>query len=889
MLTWLRYRVEVIGLEKLHDLQGPTLVMPNHPAYIDPPLLLSHIRLHGPIRPIVYAGMYRRAILYPMMRLVEALEVPDLGAQSRNARERTMAMIDAVVAGLEQGGNFLIYPAGHIQERGIEEIGPARSVAEILERSPQANVVLVRTRGLWGSSFSVAPLGKRPDVGRTGLRGVLWTLANLIFFMPRRKVTMTVEVVRRSDLPELSREKLNPYLEAWYNRDGPETPTFVPYHLLFGPRSRQFREFQGTGPLQFEKIKQATIQQVNEIVEEHLGRPLEEDEKRPETTLNAIGLDSLDRMDTALRIEDRFGFRSDRVAETLGELWALAEGLLPASSGGPAPVPEAWNRPPSDFQPAKILAETLAEAFVRRALAHPGDVAVADRLSGVLTYRKLLVGARLLSKRIREIPGDAIGVMLPASVAVDMVFFSLHLAGKLPVMLNWTTGPAALAHAVGKLRVTHVITSQKLIDRLGIEVPGAEYVFLEDLRGGIGKAEALAKLLATYLAPHRLLRAVPRPDDHDHEDMVPDMVPAGAPDADDPAVVLFTSGSESVPKAVPLSHRNLVTNARDGLLAVAATCGDAMLACLPPFHSFGVTGNIIAPLLGGIRLVCHPDPTDAPGLVRAIVGYRPTILLTTPTFLGYIFSAATPDDLRSLRVIVTGAEKCPEAIFARGAELAPGATILEGYGITECSPMVAANHIGRTKAGTVGIPVANVEVCVVDPESKQPLPAGSTGILLVRGPSVFRGYLAYDGPDPFLTVSGHRWYYTGDLVQLDDEGFIHFQGRLKRFLKAGGEMISLPALEEPLARLHPPTENGPQVAVEGIETPERRWIVLFTTRDLALRQANTVLSEAGFRGVMRLDDVVRLDAIPVLGTGKTDYKLLRARVAERVQAMARSS
>jgi len=734
LLAWLRYRVEVIGLEKLRDLHGPTLVMPNHPAYIDPPLLLSHIRLHGPIRPIVYGGMYRKAILYPMMRLVEALEVPDLGAQSRNAREQTLAMIDAVVAGLQQGGNFLIYPAGHIQERGFEEIGPARSVAEILERSPQANLVLVRTRGLWGSSFSVAPLGKRPDVGRTGLRGALWTLASLIFFMPRRKVTMTVEVVRRSDLPELSREKLNPYLEAWYNRDGPETPTFVPYHFLFGPRSHRFREYQGSGPLEFEKIKLATIQQVNEIVEEHLGRPLQEDENRPETTLNAIGLDSLDRMDTALRIEDRFSFRSDRVAETLGELWALAEGLLPASAGAPAPVPEAWNRPPSDVQPSKILAETLAEAFVRRALAHPGDVAVADRLAGVLTYRKLLVGTWLLSKRMREIPGDAIGVMLPASVAVDLVFFSLHMAGKLPVMLNWTTGPGALAHAVRKLRVTHVITSQKLIDRLGIEVPGAEYVFLEDLRGGIGKAEALAALLATYVAPHRFLKAVPHVD------------------ADDPAVVLFTSGSEAAPKAVPLSHRNLVTNARDGLLALAATCGDAMLACLPPFHSFGVTGNIIAPLLGGIRHVCHPDPTDAPGLVRAIVGYRPTLLLTTPTFLGYIFSAATPDDLRSLRVIVTGAEKCPEAIFARGAELAPGATILEAYGITECSPMIAANRIGRTKAGTVGLPVAGVEVCVVDPESKQPLPAGATGILLVRRDSVFRGYLAYDGPVIFVKV-----------------------------------------------------------------------------------------------------------------------------------------
>src|SRR5208283_4286030 len=170
-----------------------------------------------------------------------------------------------------------------------------------------------------------------------------------------------------------------------------------------------------------------------------------------------------------------------------------------------------------------------------------------------------------------------------------------------------------------------------------------------------------------------------------------------------------------------------------------------------------------------------------------------------------------------------------------------------------------------------------------------PVAPGEAGMLLVRGPSVFHGYLNYDGPSPMVECEGKSWYRTGDLVAADAEGNLYFRGRLKRFLKAGGEMISLPALEEPLARLHPPTENGPQVAVEGIETPERRWIVLFTTRDLALRQANAVLSEAGFRGVMRLDDVVRLDAIPVLGTGKTDYKLLRARVAERVQAMARSS
>jgi len=154
-------------------------------------------------------------------------------------------------------------------------------------------------------------------------------------------------------------------------------------------------------------------------------------------------------------------------------------------------------------------------------------------------------------------------------------------------------------------------------------------------------------------------------------------------------------------------------------------------------------------------------------------------------------------------------------------------------------------------------------------------------MLRVTGPAVFRGYLAYDGPDPFVEQDGKRWYVTGDLVRLDDDGYIFFQGRLKRFLKAGGEMISLPALEEPIARAYPPTQEGPQVAVEGIETPGGRRIALFTTQEIPLRQANAILAEAGFRGVMRLDEVIRLGAIPLLGTGKTDYKVLRKTLLER--------
>lgn len=865
-LLRLRYRVEVSGLDGLRQLRGPTLVMPNHPGYIDPPLVLSHLQGMLHLRPVVFAGIYRIPVLYPLMRLVDALEVPHLAEHSHNARQQTLVMIDTIVAGLERGESFLIYPSGRSQRGEREELGAARAAAEILARCPQANVVLMRTRGLWGSRFTYAFHGRRPHLGRLALQSVGWMLANLLFFAPRRTVTMTVEVADRSTLPEANRDALNRHLEEWYNRGGPETPVFVPGHFLFGPRTHRYPELSGAGEFDASKIKPATIAAVNEIVAEHLKRPLAEEEKAADTALEELGLDSLERMDIALVIEDRFGFRSDQVAETLGQLWELAAGLQTGSGGPSVAAPEAWTRSADRSGPNDILAETLAEAFVRRALANAHELAVADRISGALTYRRLLVGTRLLGKRLKDLPGDCVGVLLPASVAADVVFLALHLAGKLPAMLNWTTGPANLDHAVGALGIRRVVTSRKLIDRLGIRIAGAEYVFLEDLRAATGKVEALTTLAATVLRPGRLLQQLPRPQ------------------ADDSAVVLFTSGSESTPKAVPLSHRNLISNIRASLKILGPGRNHTMLGFLPPFHSFGLMGTVLAPILSGFRVVHHPDPTDAGGLVRTMAAYQASLLVTTPTFLSYMLSVASAEDFRSLRTVVTGAEKCPETVFARTRQLAPQATILEGYGITECSPVVSGNRPGQIKPGTVGTPVDGVEICLVDPDSNCPLGAEATGLLLVRGPSIFGGYLNYSGPDPFLEVSGQRWYVTGDLVQVDADGFLHFRGRLKRFLKVGGEMVSLPALEEPFQDRYPPTEAGPQVAVEGVETPEGRWIVLFSVVDIGLREANAVLSQAGLRGVMRLDEVVRVESLPVLGTGKTDYKVLRKMVAERAAA-----
>jgi long-chain-fatty-acid--[acyl-carrier-protein] ligase len=854
--------VEIDGLDQLRQIRGPALVLPNHPGHIDPVLVMTQLGGEIPLRPLVVSFMYRPFYLNPLMRFIHALEVPDLVAHSQSAREQVEPLINTVVAGLDKGGKFLIYPSGRVERNGLEQIGSTRAVPDILARRPDTTLVLVRTVGVWGSMTTYAFTGKEPSLPEKFVKALGVLAANLIFFTPRRHVKMTIEVFKPGSLPGLSREKLNPWLEAWYNKGLSTKPVFVPYHFWFGPRTFDYPPPKAGLEVPLDKITPETRHAVFELLEEKLKRPLTDDEKNPATLLEKLGLDSLDRMDLAQTIEQRFGFRTDQIATTVGELGALAQGLVEAAAPEPVKVPEVWNAPRADAVAAfSVPAPTILEAFVRQALAHPGEAAAADDLSGVVTYARILAGARLMAKRFARLPGDAVGLMLPASVAADTAFMALLWARKLPVLLNWTTGPVNLNHAVNVMDIERVITSRKFVDRASVKIEGVEFVFLEDLRKDIGNVEALATLLAHRFFPAGVLAGLPRHEPTEN------------------ALVLFTSGSEKAPKAVPLTHRNVMTDVQAGASALGFTRGDILLGFLPPFHSFGLSGNIVLPLAGGVRVVHHADPTDAAGLVRKIAAYKPTLLLTTPTFFSYILNAAKRDDLASLRIVVTGAEKCPEALFARAREMTPRAIITEGYGITECSPVVSVSRPGNLRPGTIGQPLDGVEVLVVDPDSMQPLPTGSRGLLLVQGDTIFPGYLHDEGPSPFHLHDGKRWYITGDLASVDADGFIHFAGRLKRFLKAGGEMISLPAIEEPLASAWPPGDRGPQVAVEGIETPTGRRIVLFTTTDLKLADANALLTQAGFRGIMRLDEVRRLEALPLLGTGKIDYKVLRTQIS----------
>ncbi|HEX4141354.1 MAG TPA: phosphopantetheine-binding protein, partial [Candidatus Methylacidiphilales bacterium] len=381
-LTWLRYRVEIDGLDKLRAVRGPALVLPNHPGHVDPVLVMTHLGGEVPLRPLVVSFMYRPPHLNPLMRFIDALEVPDMVAHSQSAREAVEPLIRTVVDGLDRGGKFLIYPAGKIERNGLEQIGSTRAASDILAQRPDTTVVLVRTAGVWGSMTTYAPTAYEPSLPLRFVQALGILAANLLFFAPRRRIKITIEVFDKNSLPGLTREKLNPFIEEWYNRGLCTKPVFVPYHFLFGPRTFDFPPPKSALEVPLDKITPETKKAVFDFLEEKLKRPLTEMEKASATPLENLGLDSLDRMDVAQQIEQRFGFRSEMVATNIGELWGLAQGFVDTGAKEAFKVAPIWNVPRAGADaPYAVPAPNILEGFVRQAIAHPGEAIAVDDLS----------------------------------------------------------------------------------------------------------------------------------------------------------------------------------------------------------------------------------------------------------------------------------------------------------------------------------------------------------------------------------------------------------------------------------------------------------------------------------------------------------------------------
>jgi long-chain-fatty-acid--[acyl-carrier-protein] ligase len=358
-----------------------------------------------------------------------------------------------------------------------------------------------------------------------------------------------------------------------------------------------------------------------------------------------------------------------------------------------------------------------------------------------------------------------------------------------------------------------------------------------------------------------------------------------APKPDDTAVILFTSGSEALPKGVPLSHHNILTNIKDALSVIPLQSADILYGFLPPFHSFGLTITTFLPLVSGVRAAYHPNPTEARKLARGIAQWGITIVSGTPTFLRNLITAATPHQLRTVRLMLAGAEKTPQSLIELALEKTPQAILLEGYGITECSPIVSVNRPNEERYG-VGQPLPSVQVRTIHPESHEPLNVQQDGLLIVSGPSIFHGYLS-STPNPFISLDSKLWYNTGDLGRIEN-GKIVLSGRLKRFIKIGGEMISLQALEDTILQLSPSKDEHQEfmVAVVAYEPPngDRPVIGLYSTVHLDLDVVNLFLREQGFSTIAKINSIEVVPELPMLGTGKCDVRRLQDEFKERICA-----
>lgn len=509
----------------------------------------------------------------------------------------------------------------------------------------------------------------------------------------------------------------------------------------------------------------------------------------------------------------------------------------------------------------QTLFETLLDA---RDIHGAKAVVVEDVKRQPMTLGRLVTGSIALGRAVSGItrPKEAVGLMLPNVNATVATFFALQSTGRVPAMLNYTAGLASLRSACRTAGIRTILTSaaflkqaklEELAGQLSTDEHPVRIVTLESIAAGISGFDKLKAAAASGHArrTHAALRISP----------------------DDAACILFTSGSEGLPKAVVLSHRNLVDNCRQLAARVDFNPTDVVLNALPVFHSFGLTGGMLLPVLNGIRTVLYPNPLHYRIVPAFAYDANATIMFGTDTFLSGYARMANPYDFYSLRYVFAGAERVREETRRTWAEKF-GVRVFEGYGATEAAPVIAVNTPMHYRAGTVGRALPDVETRL------EPVPGiEEGGRLSIRGPNVMLGYYLSDEPC-VLKPPVDGWHDTGDIVEIDAEGFIAIKGRAKRFAKIGGEMISLPAVEGYAGKAFPDSVNA---VVSRPDERKGEQLVLFTTAKEASVKAFQTWARANGVTELSLPKEIRIvDAIPVLGTGKTDYVTITAMAAEQM-------
>ncbi len=508
----------------------------------------------------------------------------------------------------------------------------------------------------------------------------------------------------------------------------------------------------------------------------------------------------------------------------------------------------------------KFGAQNVFSAVAQSARVRPGQLILEDATQQKLTYRKLMVGADVLAEALsgRIADGERVGVLLPNVNATPVAILALWRLGKVPAVLNFSSGIATMLACANLAGLKHIVTSRAFLERAKLKADdflkaGISLIYLEDVRAGISGLRTLITLLRHILFPHSALRT-----------------PHSASSS---AVIVFTSGSEGVPKGVELTHGNLLANIRQMLAVTDLTDCDRVFNCLPLFHSFGLTVGTFLPLVRGLYVFLYPSPLHYRMVPSVLYDRDCTVFLSTNTFLNGYARKGHPYDFRSLRYLFAAAEKLQEATALAWAQKY-GVRILEGYGATECSPCVSVNTPLEPRYGSVGRLLPGMESRLEPVEG-----VTDGGRLFVRGPNVMKGYLNADANAKFQDLCG--WYDTGDIVSVDADGYLHIRGRLKRFAKVSGEMVSLSAVEDALAGAFPQYGLRCQVAVITRPDENKGEALIAVTNEpkLTLDEIRDAIKAKGLTNLSVPREIKVVKEIPKLGTGKVNHRELQALMA----------
>ncbi len=551
---------------------------------------------------------------------------------------------------------------------------------------------------------------------------------------------------------------------------------------------------------------------------------------------------------------------------------AFGRPLAPDQADGPAARRALMDLGAEAFEERPVLRRHLGREAVRALAKRPGHVEIVDRTAGrrEVTAAQLLAAAAVLSRRLRATASEKrIGIVLPPGAGAAIANLAVACADKVPVNLNFTAGRASLESSLRLAGITTVITA----DALRAKVP--DFPWPEDTRdlrtelaAAGGKRAILPWLVAAWVLPNQWipsLLGLPRVGDREE------------------AALLFTSGSSGEPKGVVLTHRNLLANCAQISSLSILPRNATMLGCLPIFHSFGFTVTLWYPILRGCRVVTVPSPLETRKIAEAIRDEQATVLVGAPTFVRPFLKKASSAELRSLDLVVTGAEKLSADLY-EGFRQRFHIEILQGYGLTETTPVSNINQpdpptvtdtaefqAGK-RTGSVGRLLPGMTARIVDPDTGVELPLTATGMLWLRGANIFGGYLK----DAEKTGQALRdgWFVTGDLGRFDDDGFLYIEGRLSRFSKIGGEMVPHGTVEQKILEvLGWEQVDSPLLAVVGIpDAAKGEALVLLASREITAETLREKLAAAGLPNLWIPKIVRQVDRIPQLGSGKIDLK-----------------